>query len=120
MSGQRSELFHLIVKGSTCVELRAARFTVRLQPLASGQAFGWSALLNHQDTLLQVRAREPMTTHCLHGGDLARLCRTDPDLGTEILTPTLRVVAGRVKATEERFAEMCGESMNSNRSKRCC
>jgi len=29
-------------------------------------------------------------------------------LGAEILRRTLQVVAGRVKATELRFAEMCG------------
>jgi hypothetical protein len=28
----------------------------------------------------------------------------------------LSLVAGRVKATEEKFAEMCGVSMNPNRS----
>jgi hypothetical protein len=32
----------------------------------------------------------------------------EPELGTEILQRTLQVVAGRVKATEVRFAEMCG------------
>jgi CRP-like cAMP-binding protein len=117
MSGQRSEFFHLIMEGSACVELRAARFTVCLQPLGPGQAFGWSALLDHQDTLFQVRAREPMTTFCLHGSDLAQVRRTDPELGVEILTRTLRLVAGRVKATEERFAEMCGISVGSNGSK---
>src|SRR5690242_4935062 len=85
MNGQRSEYFYLIVNGSACVELRAARFTVCLQALGAGQAFGWSALLDHQDTLFQVRAREPMTALCLHGSDLAQLRRTDPDLGAEIL-----------------------------------
>ena len=119
-SGQRSEFFYLILKGSACVELRAARFTVCLQALGPGQAFGWSALLNHQDTLFQVRAREPMITLCLHGSDLAQLCRADPDLGVEILTRVLRLTAGRVKATEERFAEMCGVSKTPNRSALRC
>ena len=117
VSGQRSDFFYLIITGSASVELRAARFTVCMQALGPGQAFGWSALLDHQDTLFQVHAREPMTTLCMHGSDLVQLCRTDPALGVEILSRTLRVVAGRVKATEERFAEMCGVSMNSNRSK---
>jgi len=114
-NGQRSEYFYLIVTGSVCIELRAARFTVCLQALGRGQAFGWSALLDHQDTLFQVRAREPMTALCLSGADLARLCRVDSELGAELLTRLLSLVAGRVKATEERFAEMCGVSMNSNR-----
>ena len=117
VKGQRSEFFYLIVDGSACVELRAARFTVCLQALGPGQAFGWSALLDHQDTLFQVRAREPMVTLCLNGSDLVQLCRTDPDLGVELLTRILKLVAGRVKATEERFAEMCGISMKSNDSK---
>ena len=120
MNGQRSEYFYLVVTGSACVELHAARFTVCLQALGPGQAFGWSALLDHQDTLFQVRAREPMTALCLHGSDLAQLRRTDPELGAEILIRILSVVAKRVKATEERFAEMCGVSMNPNRSALRC
>jgi CRP/FNR family cyclic AMP-dependent transcriptional regulator len=120
MNGQRSEYFYLILSGSACVELRAARFTVCLQALGAGQAFGWSALLDHQDTLFQVRAREPMTALCLHGSDLAQLRRTDPELGAEILLRILGVVASRVKATEERFAEMCGVSMNPNRTNIRC
>jgi CRP/FNR family transcriptional regulator, cyclic AMP receptor protein len=115
-NGQRSEFFYLILTGSASVELRAARFTVCLQALGPGQAFGWSALLDHQDTLFQVRAREPMTALCLHGVDLAQLSRTDPELGAGLLMRILSLVAGRVKATEERFAEMCGVSMNPNRA----
>ncbi len=119
VSGKRSEFFYLILSGSAAVELRAPRFTVCVQALGPGQVFGWSALLDHQDTLFQVRAREPITALCLHGSDLAQLCSTDPGLGAELLRRTLKVVAGRVKATEERFAEMCGVSLNSNRALRC-
>ena len=116
VNGQHSDSFYLVVKGSACLELRAARFTVCLQAVGPGEAFGWSAWLDHQDTLFQVRAREPMQTLCLHGSDLAELSRTDPELGAELLRRTLKLVAGRVKATEERFAEMCGVSMNPSRT----
>ncbi len=116
VNGKRSEFFYLILKGSACLELRAARFTVCLQAIGPGEAFGWSAWLDHQDTLFQVRAREPMRALCLHGSDLARLSRTDPELGAELLRRTLKLVAGRVRATEERFAEMCGVSTNPNRT----
>ena len=120
VNGQRSEFFYLVLTGSACVELRAARFTVCLQALGPGQAFGWSALLDHQDSVFQVRAREPMTALRLHGSDLAKLRRADPELGVEILTRILAVVSRRVRATEERFAEMCGVSMNPNRSTTVC
>jgi CRP/FNR family cyclic AMP-dependent transcriptional regulator len=106
--GQRSSAFYLLVCGSVAVELRTPRYVVCVEALSSGQVFGWSALLDHQDTLFQVRAREKTTAVRLDGAGLKALCHSDPELGAEILQRTLQVVAGRVKATEIRFAEMCG------------
>jgi len=90
------------------VELRTPRYVVCVEALGPGQAFGWSALLDHQDTLFQVRARERTTAFCLDSEGLRKICHEDPPLGVELLQRTLAVVAGRVKATEVRFAEMCG------------
>jgi CRP-like cAMP-binding protein len=106
--GQRSKSFYLLTSGSVAVELRTPRYAVIVQALGPGQAFGWSALLTHQDTLFQVRAREHTTALRLEGEALTALCRADCNLGAEILLRTLQLVAGRVKATELRFAEMCG------------
>ena len=50
---------------------------VCVQALAPGQVFGWSAVLDCQDTLFQVRARERTTALRLNGAALASLCRTD-------------------------------------------
>ncbi len=106
--GQRSAYFYLLVSGSVAVELRTPRYVVCVEALGPGQVFGWSALLDHQDTLFQVRARERTTALRFEGSGLKAKCHTEPCLGTEILQRTLQVVAGRVKATEIRFAEMCG------------
>jgi CRP/FNR family cyclic AMP-dependent transcriptional regulator len=106
--GQLSSTFYLVTAGSVVVELRTPRFVVCVEALGPGQAFGWSALLEHQDTLFQVRARERTTALCLDGHALKSQCRADPALGVEILQRTLSLVAGRVRATEIRFAEMCG------------
>jgi len=108
IEGQLSAAFYLVIAGSVAIELRTARYVICVEALGPGKAFGWSALLDHQDTLFQVRARERTTLLCLEGAALKSLCRTDPDLGIEILHRTLQLVAGRVKATEIRFAEMCG------------
>jgi CRP-like cAMP-binding protein len=108
LDGQHSSSFYLLVSGSVAIELRASRYAVCVQALGPGQVFGWSALLDHQDTLFQVRAREHTAALRIEGPVLQRLCHEDPQLGTEILQRTLQVVAGRVKATERRFAEMCG------------
>jgi CRP-like cAMP-binding protein len=106
--GQRSTSFYLLTSGSVVVELRSASVTVCVQALGPGQVCGWSALLDQQDTLFHVRAREKTEALKIDGPTLAALCRTDTGLGAEILRRTLKVVAGRVKATELRFAEMCG------------
>jgi CRP/FNR family cyclic AMP-dependent transcriptional regulator len=108
VDGQQSSAFYLLVTGSVAVELRTPRYAVCVQALGPGQVFGWSALLEHQDTLFQVRAREQTMALRFDGPALKAKCHAEPELGAEILQRTLQVVAGRVKATEIRFAEMCG------------
>ena len=107
-AGERSTSFYLMVEGSVAVELRTPRYAVCVQAVGPDQVFGWSALLDQQDTVFQVRSRERSTALRLDGAALTAAFQTDPQLGVEILRRTLRVVAGRVKATELRFAEMCG------------
>jgi len=108
VEGARSKSFYLLISGSVAVELRTARYAVSVQSLSAGHVFGWSSLLDRQDTLFQVRARESTTALEIDGALLKECCFRDPSLGTELLHRLLMVVAGRVKATELRFAEMCG------------
>ena len=107
-AGQRSTSFYLLTAGSVAVELRTVAYVVCVEALGPGQLFGWSALLDHQDTLFQVRAREHTTALRLDGARLKAACQTDSQLGNEVRQRALQVVAGRVRATEIRFAEMCG------------
>jgi CRP/FNR family transcriptional regulator, cyclic AMP receptor protein len=108
VDGARSTFFFLLLTGSVVVELRAPRYVVTVQALGPGNVFGWSALLEDQDTLFQVRARERTTALQIDGATLKTYCMSDPELGAEFFHRILGVVAGRVKATELRFAEMCG------------
>jgi CRP-like cAMP-binding protein len=105
---QESRFFYLVTSGSVNIELHAPTFTVSVLALGPGQAFGWSALLDHQDTVFQVRAREHTAALRIAGPDLSQACRDDCELGIEILMRTLQVAAGRIEATEAKFAEMCG------------
>jgi CRP/FNR family cyclic AMP-dependent transcriptional regulator len=105
---EHSSAFYFLVSGSVAIELRASRYAVCVQALEPGHVFGWSALLDRQDTLFQVRAREETTALRIPGDILKQICRDNPELGMELFRRTLQVVASRVRATEERFAEMCG------------
>ena len=100
--------FYLLLEGSVTIELNKEHFAVQIQLLGPGDAFGWSALLKHHDTLFNVRAREGCKVLRLDGAGLSAALREDSVLAAEFLTRTLRLVASRMDATEVRLAEFCG------------
>jgi CRP-like cAMP-binding protein len=108
LTGQQSKQFYLLLTGSVCVEARTRAYTMSIQPLGPGEAFGWSSLLDHHDTLFQVRAREHSTALCLDGSALDAAFHADPELAAEILRRALKLVAGRVQATEAMLGQLCG------------
>jgi CRP/FNR family cyclic AMP-dependent transcriptional regulator len=108
LTAQQSHKFYLLLTGTVCVEFRTRAYSVRIQTLGHGDAFGWSALLDQHDTLFQVRAHEPATALSLDSADLAALFSDDPALAAEIYRRALRLVAGRVQATEAKLGELCG------------
>ena len=114
MDRRQSQYFYLVTAGSVSIELHSPIFTVSVLTAGPGQAFGWSALLDHQDAVFQVRAREFTTAMRIDGSELALACHQDGELGVEILMRALQVAAGRIQATEARFAEICGVRIQSS------
>lgn len=114
VTGQQSKNFYLLLSGSACIEVGARSYVVRVQILKPGDAFGWSALLDHHDTLFQVRARETSRALCLDGERLCAALHKDSDLAAELFRRTLKLVAGRVQATETRLGEMCGVKVQNS------
>jgi CRP-like cAMP-binding protein len=114
VAGQQSKHFYLLLEGSVCVEIGTRSYVVWVQILNPGDAFGWSALLDHHDTLFQVRAREASRALCLDGERLCKALQSDSELAAEMLRRTLNLVAGRVRATETRLGEMCGVRMHQH------
>jgi len=105
---EQSRYFYLLLEGTVCVEVNARSYVVCIQALGPGQAFGWSSLLEHHDTLFQVRAREDCRALRIDANDLAAALRADPALAAEVLRRALGLAAERVEATEARLAELCG------------
>ena len=108
---QKALDFYLVLSGSVSIELSNKHYAVRIQSLGPGEAFGWSALLEHHDTLFDVRAREHCTALRLDGSRLSSALREDAVLAAEMLRRTLQLVAGRVHASELRLGELCGVRM---------
>jgi len=108
VAGEQSKNFYLLLSGSVCIEVGTRTYVVWVQILHPGDAFGWSALLDHHDTLFQVRAREASGALCLDGERLCAALHQDSALAAEVFRRALGLVAGRVQATEARLGEMCG------------
>jgi CRP-like cAMP-binding protein len=108
MAGEKSSAFYVLLSGSASVEVKTAFYTVRVQGLACGDAFGWSSLLDGYDTLFQVRACEPCDALCIDGATITSLCREDPEFGVTLLRRVLETVAGRIYGLESRLAQFCG------------
>jgi CRP-like cAMP-binding protein len=81
--------------------------------LGPGEAFGWSSLLQHHDTLFQIRARERTTVIRLDGGGLSEICEQNPEFGLALFRKILELVAGRVRSTESKLGEFCGIAASS-------
>jgi CRP-like cAMP-binding protein len=108
--GQPSKSFYLLTSGSVGVDLVAPYYSLRVQALGPGDAFGWSSLLDGCDTMFQVRARERCSALRFCGAALTAMCREDPEFGVELLRGVLHVVACRVLGAEAKLVEFCGLS----------
>ena len=109
--GQRSEAFFFVVSGSVVVEMTSPVCTINLQVLGPGEVFGWSSLLDMQDTLFQVRARERTTVLRLSGRSLIEAFLDDSELGAEFMRRTLKVVAGAPHGMCTTHKELVNEEL---------
>lgn len=107
-AGERSRDLYLVLSGSVCIEMSTPVYAVCIQALGHGGVFGWSSLIRDRQTAFQVRAREKSIALCLDGCMVSAVCRDHPELGFELFRRLLRVVAGRLEATESKLAEFCG------------
>jgi len=105
---EQSRYFYLVLEGSVAIEVSTRAYVVCIQALGPGEAFGWSALLEHHDTMFQVRARENCRALRIDAADLAQALRNDRELAVEILSRALKLAAERVLGTEARLGELCG------------
>jgi CRP-like cAMP-binding protein len=108
-SGERSRYFYLLLSGTAFLELQTPVYRVTIQELGSGEAFGWSALIDGPYRAFQVRARAECRVIRISGDRLLRACEADDRLGSLMFRRLAEIIARRLRATELRFAEFCGK-----------
>jgi CRP-like cAMP-binding protein len=107
-SGERSRYFYLLLSGTAFLELQTPVYRVTIQELSGGEAFGWSALVEGPYRAFQVRARAACRVIRIPGDRLLAACEADDRLGALVFRRLADIIAGRLRATELRFAEFCG------------
>ena len=106
-SGERSRFFYLLVSGTAFLELQTAAYTVCIQQLGPGEAFGWSALVDEPYRAFQVRARVACKVVRISGDRLREACDADHSLGAVVYRQLSSLIARRLRAAETRFEEFC-------------
>jgi CRP-like cAMP-binding protein len=107
-SGERSRYFYLLLSGTVFLELQTPVYTVCIQQLDSGEAFGWSALVDEPYRAFQVRARAACRVARIPGDRLLAACRADDHLSSLVFHRLAELIARRLRSAEVRFAEFCG------------
>lgn len=107
--GEKASAFYLIRQGKTAVETFAAqRGNLTIQTIDAGDVLGWSWLLPPQNWRFSARAIELVRTVKLDGGKLMQLCENDHELGFQIFSRLLQVVAQRLEATRIQLLDIYG------------
>ena len=106
--GERSDYLYLLLSGTAFLELQTPVYTVCIQVLGRGEAFGWSSVVEQRYAAFQVRARQRCEALRLNGPSLLKACEGDPAIGSIIFRRVAELIATRLRATEARFIEFCG------------
>jgi CRP-like cAMP-binding protein len=75
--------------------------------------FGWSAVIGSTHYTSSVTAIEDLVAVRIHGNDLRKLCKENPDAGRVILDRLANVVSARWKNAHEQVKTLLQNGMNA-------
>ena len=104
--GDDTHDFYLIVQGRVALEIEAPDYTFRVQTLAAGDEFGWSAILMGRGKHFQARALQDVKALAFDGPTLLAACREDKAFGFALMYRLLGVVSERLQATRLQVLDM--------------
>ncbi len=107
-SGQRPRSFYLLLSGTVFLEMHTPTYTICIEQLQGGEAFGWPALVDNPYRAFQVRAQEPCMAVRIRADRLRSACNGDSKLGFHVFRMLASLIARRLRSTELRLAEFIG------------
>jgi len=96
--GEDCRDFYLIEAGTVALEINPPTGPVRVDTLAAGEEFGWSAILAGRERVLQARSLGPTTLLAFDGAELRALCERDSAFGYELMHRLLDSAVERLQA----------------------
>ena len=104
---EAANAFYLIQSGRVAIEVQKQdRGTARLQTIGPGEIVGWSWLVPPHFWQFDARVAEPVQALALDAERLRRQCADDHELGYELLTRLINVVAGRLAASRRKLLDL--------------
>jgi CRP/FNR family cyclic AMP-dependent transcriptional regulator len=108
--GDLTGFFYLILSGAMELESTGAAGEKRVITLYSGDAFGWSSVLDGERKHSQARALSEVVALAFDGSELRKACDQDPEFGYALTKRLLSIVAGRLEAGQPHTFSPVGES----------
>jgi CRP/FNR family transcriptional regulator, cyclic AMP receptor protein len=104
--GDECTRLFLVVKGHVAIELAGRLEMLRVDTVAPGGEFGWSAMLQGAGRYFQARALDGVQALSFDATDLRQMCEEDPKFGYALMSRLLAVVAGRLQAARLQMVDM--------------
>jgi len=109
--GELTGFFYLIVSGAVELESTSAAGEKHVLTLHSGDAFGWSSVLDGERKHFQARALSEVVALAFDGSELRKACDQDLEFGYALTKRLLSIVAGRLEAGQPHTFSTVGESL---------
>lgn len=117
--GRDAEQFYLVREGKVALEIFAPnRAPIVIETVGAGEVLGTSWLVPPYRWRFHARAVEPVRALALDGKCLRGKCAKNHDLGYELLTRVVHVVAQRLEATRMQLLDVYSAGPQAKRAAR--
>ena len=102
--GEKSRHFYMLKEGKVIIEQRITdKIAVSVSAIKPGNSFGWSAMLDGEESTIDAVCAEPCKVYTLQDKELKALFEEDHSLGFVMSQQLLRIIKKRYDIRTEQF-----------------